>query len=116
MATRDLLPLRRILHEIHQHSLINTPLPHEFNTTKTSTLSATQIFEDNAACIVLAHSESNKVRTKHIAIKWHHFRDQIRSGHIKVVKIDTHHNWADIFTKPLGRKKFETLQKLLMGW
>lgn len=102
MATRDLLPLWHILQEIHQHSLINTPLPHEFNTTKTSTLAATQVFEDNAACIILAHSESNKVRTKHIAIKWHHFRDQIRSGHIKVIKIDTHHNWADIFTKPLG--------------
>lgn len=116
MATRELLPLRRILLEINQHSLTKIPLQDHFNTTHTPTLSASQIYEDNAACIVLAHSDTSKVRTKHIAIKWHHFKDQVRKGHIKIVKIDTHHNWADIFTKPLGRQKFETLRKLAMGW
>jgi hypothetical protein len=116
MATRELLPLRRILLEIHQHSLISTPLNDHYNTTRTSNLSATLIYEDNAACIVLAHSDQSKMRTKHIAIKWHHFKDQIRQGHIKVVKIDSHSNWADILTKPLGRQKFDTLRKLIMGW
>jgi hypothetical protein len=69
--------------------------------TRTQTLSATQVYEDNAACIVLAHSDSTRVRTKHIDIKWHHFKDQVRQGHIKIVKTDINHNWADILTKPL---------------
>jgi hypothetical protein len=77
MATRDLLPLHHILQEINQHSLIPTSIPTNFNTTRSPTLSATQIFKDNAAYMVLAQSDSNKVRKKHIAIKWHHFRDQI---------------------------------------
>jgi hypothetical protein len=116
MANRDLLPLRCIPQEINQHSLIHTPIPTNFNTTRSPTLSATQIFKDNAACIVLVQSDSNKVRTKHITIKWHHFHDQIQLGLIKVVKVDIHLNWADILTKPLGPQKFEHLCKLILGW
>lgn len=116
MATRELLPLHHLLHEITQYSLINSPCPTEFNTTKTPTLSTTSTYEDNAACIVLAQSDTTKMHSKHIAIKWHHFKGQIRQGHIKIVKVDTHHNWADILTKPLAHQKFETVRKLLMGW
>jgi hypothetical protein len=89
MATRELLPLRRLLQEIHHHRLINLPSNNIFNVTKTPTLTATQIFEDNEACIVLAHNESSKMRKKHIALKWHHFKDQIKQGFIKVIKINT---------------------------
>ncbi len=116
MATRELLPLRRILHEITHHSMIHTTLPDQYNTTKTPTLSATMIYEDNAACIVLAQSDSTRMRTKHIAIKWHHFKDQNCHGLIKVVKIESNFNWADILTKPLGSQKFQSLRKLIMGW
>jgi hypothetical protein len=116
MATRELLPLRRLLQEIHQHSIIKLPSDNIFNTTKTPTLAATQVFEDNEACIVLAHSDTAKVRTKHIALKWHHFKDQIKQGFIKIVKVGTHFNWADIMTKPLTRQKHEALRKLIMGW
>jgi hypothetical protein len=116
MATRELLPLRRILQEINQHSLIHLPIPDQYNITRSSKLQATIVFEDNASCIVLAHSEGSKQRTKHISIKWHHFRDQIRNGNIKIVKIDTHSNWADILTKPLGPQKFQKLRELIMHW
>jgi hypothetical protein len=116
MATCDLLPLRCLLQEIHRHGLVQLPLQSHFNTTKTNTLAATMIFEDNASCIVLANSEGHKPRTKHIAIKWHHFRDQIRQGHIKLVKVDTNFNWADLLTKPLTCHKHETLRKMIMGW
>jgi hypothetical protein len=116
MATRELLPLRHLLQEIHHYSLIHLPSENIFNVTKTHNLTATQIFEDNEACIVLAHSETSIVRTKHIALKWHHFKDQIKQGFIKIVKIGTNFNWADIMTKPLGHQKHEALHKLIMGW
>ncbi len=51
-----------------------------------------------------------KVHMKHIGLKWHHFKDQIKQGLIRVIKIDTHVNWADILTK------HETFCKLIMGW
>ena len=31
-------------------------------------------------------------------------------------KVGTDANWADIFTKPLGKVKFQRLRHLLMGW
>lgn len=84
MGTHELLPLPWLLTEIHQHTLTKLPLPSQFNTTKTTTLSATQVFEDNESCIVLAHSEGTKMRTKHIALKWYHFKDKIRHGFLVV--------------------------------
>jgi len=98
MATRELLPLCRLMQEINLHSLINAPLGDLFNTTRTPTLAATQIFEDNQACIVLATSTQQKIRTKHIAIKWHHFRDQICNRNIKEL---THTATGQIFLQNL---------------
>jgi hypothetical protein len=69
MATRELLPLRRLLEELHNHSLVKTPLSPAFNTTKTSTLETTCIYEDNASCIVVATTDSTHLQTKHIALK-----------------------------------------------
>jgi hypothetical protein len=69
MASRELLPIHRLIAELHKHSMISTPLDHPFSVTHTSTLEASTVYEDNASCIVLAHSEGTKVRTKHISLK-----------------------------------------------
>jgi hypothetical protein len=51
-------------------------------------------------------------RTKHIYIKYHHFRELVKDGSIKLVKIDTKQQQADILTKPLEANAFEYIQKL----
>jgi hypothetical protein len=60
-------------------------LTHPFNETlsktMTNTLAATQIFKDNASCIVLAYSDGHKQCTKHISLKWHHFSDPLKWFH-----------------------------------
>jgi hypothetical protein len=66
---------------------------------KTPTLEATRIYEDNKSCIVLTHSEATRQRTKHIALKYHHFWDHIKNGAIHVIKVHTNYNWADISCK-----------------
>ena len=55
-------------------------------------------------------------RTKHIAIKYHHFRRFVSDGAIITNSIDTAEQIADIFTKPLGNKSFCFLRHQLMGW
>ena len=80
-------------------------------------LPPSRVFEDNNACIVLATTDQHfKPRTKHISLKFHHFQDQVRQGILEIVKVGTHDNLADIFTKPLGKVKFQHLRRLLMGW
>ncbi len=45
-------------------------------------------------------------RTKHIVIKYHHFRKFVRKKIIQVFPIDTKEPTADIFTKPLKEDLF----------
>ena len=86
------------------------------NSSNPTDLPPSIVYEDNASCIVLAESDHHKPRTKHISIKWHHFRDQIANGSIVICKIGTSDNLADILMKPLVRAKHEHLRKPIMGW
>jgi hypothetical protein len=45
-------------------------------------------------------------RTKHIALKYHHFRELISNGKVKIHLIRTHDQIADIFTKALDKATF----------
>ena len=121
MCMRDLIPMRTLLSEISsgfqiaglaQNALLDSGPVRAFSRMFEST-----VYEDNMGCLEIASNpEQYRPRTKHIGIKWHHFRDQIAAGHVKIEKIDTKFNWADIFTKPLPRPQFEALRKLMMGW
>ena len=73
-------------------------------------------FEDNNGALALAQAPSMKPRTKHINLKYHHFKSAVKRGLITLEKIATEEQIADIGTKPLNRKAFEYLRKKLMGW
>jgi hypothetical protein len=106
-AIRELLPLRRILLELQQTRLFATLTP----------LPPSTIYEDNASCLALAHRETQlRPRTKHIALKFHHFRDHLHNGTLRLEKVASAANWADIFTKPLTQFVHERLRRLMMGW
>jgi hypothetical protein len=56
-------------------------------------------------------------RTKHIAVKYHHFRSKIGPDKgIIIQRIDTNEQKADIFTKGLGAQQFAYIRTLVMGW
>ena len=74
------------------------------------------VYEDNESCIKVAQSSKFTPCTKHIAIKYHHFRRFVRDGTIELQSIDTKEQIADIFTKPLLEGSFVYLRKQLMGW
>ena len=73
-------------------------------------------YEDNKGAIELAQAPRMRPRTKHINLKYHHFRNAVDKGMVKIEYIDTHVQLADIGTKPLEPKPFEQLRKLLIGW
>jgi virulence-associated protein VapD len=96
---------------------ITTPkFEHHFHSNIKSKLEPSIIWEDNQGCIYLANDPlKNRPRTKHISIKWHRFRDEIKKGNIKITKIHKSSNISDILRKPLVTSKFIGLQKFLMG-
>jgi len=43
---------------------------------------------------------------KHIEIRYHYVRDQVLAGKVKVAKVHTDENVADILTKPIKSDSF----------
>ncbi|UYV69842.1 hypothetical protein LAZ67_7000944 [Cordylochernes scorpioides] len=58
---------------------------------------------DNRSAIDFSKNNGENNRSKHIEIRYHHVRDRIISGEIKIVYIPTKENLADIFTKTLSK-------------
>ena len=52
-------------------------------------------------------------KAKHIEIKHHFIRDYVQKGILVIQFIDTEHQWADIFTKPLIVERFDFINKNL---
>ena len=70
-----------------------------------------KLFEDNNGAIELAKAPKIRPRTKHIALKYHHFREHVRKGLIEINLIDTLEQVAEIFTKALPFWIFNYLRK-----
>ena len=68
---------------------------------------------DNTAAINLSKNPILHSRAKHIEIKHHFIRDYIQKGVFDIQFVDTDHQWADIFTKPLSEERFNFIRKHL---
>ena len=66
-----------------------------------------QIHCDSQSAIHLANHQMYHTRTKHIDIKLHFIREVVESGVIKIVKIASKDNPANMLTKSLPRDKFK---------
>ena len=74
------------------------------------------VFEDSNGALDMARAPKMMPRTKHVAIKCHHFRTHADKGDVKLEKIDTTEQEADFLTKPLVQQLFSYLRKKVMGW
>ena len=53
---------------------------------------------------------------KHLSIKWHNFRYNIKRDTSKKVYIETNEQQSHIMTKSLAKPQFEYLRKHIMRW
>ena len=107
-AMRSLLPIR------HLHKLLCAT----FTVASSQQSSISIVWEDNQAASILATHDPPKLtpRSKHIALKYHWFREHLIPGAIELQYISTDAQKADILTKPLLRARFEHCRRLIMGW
>ena len=105
-SMHNLIPLRSILIDLSKVMHVDPELPVTHST----------VFEDNNGALELAQTPKYRPRTKHTAIKYHHFREHVKNKSIRVEAINTKEQIADIFTKPLEKQQFENLQQKLIGW
>ena len=64
----------------------------------------------NTSAICLTKNLIQHFRTKHIEIRHYFIRDHVQKGDIMLESVDTLHQIADIFTKPLDRDRFCSLR------
>jgi hypothetical protein len=74
---------------------------------------ATEMMEDNNACIRIATKPESRSRTRHISLKYHYIQEQVEEGTIKMKRCDTTEMAADILTKAVPRSVLEKLVKFL---
>jgi hypothetical protein len=119
-AMRELIPLLGLLEELTPALQLNKNQPAVYwkacgYDNNNGALSA-DLFEDNVGAYELAKAPKMRPRTKHIALKYHHFREHVSKGIIRINLIGTKEQIADIFSKALDKVSFTYLRKLLCGW
>ncbi|KAE8969904.1 hypothetical protein PR003_g19091 [Phytophthora rubi] len=79
---------------------------------------------DNQSSYVMATNPTFGRRTRHIELKWHYVREQVRKKKLYMLKVKSEDNAVDVFTKPLAKARFESLsakigmrtQKVKTSW
>ena len=67
------------------------------------------VYEDNQGAIAIAKNEGYQSRAKHIDIRYHFIRDQVKTKVIQLHYIKTELQLADFLTKAISTKKFQFL-------
>ena len=83
-AAREILWMRGILHDMGYPQMESSIL-----------------FEDNTACISLATSQGKHDRMKHIDVRYHFLKEQVKQGTVQIVHIPGTEQRADILTKDI---------------
>lgn len=105
-SLREVLPILSLLKELYSKVFsFNSKLPEVH----------CKIFEDNDGAIEMARLPKMRPRSKHMNIKYHHFREAVHDGLITIHHVASQYQLADIFTKSLLINTFLKLRMMLMG-
>ena len=78
-------------------------------------LDTSTLFGDNNGSIALAQNPGGHQKTKHIAIRWHFIRQRVEQKELKVCKVGTLDQYADLLTKALAEAAHWKLTLLVCG-
>ena len=92
--------------ERNEVSPLHTPKPKFF----------CKVHKDNQSCIKMATGTKLSLRTNLIALRYHHFRTNAKSGRVEIQYRPTNEQLADILTKKLSNEDLFTLRYMLCGW
>ena len=74
-----------------------------------------EIYCDSSSAINWAEDPVQHQRNKHVEIKYLYCRDIVGDEKVRLFKIHTSHNIADIMTKPVGRQIMDVQRPVAMG-
>jgi hypothetical protein len=105
MALRDVIPVMNLIGEMKNKGFQVCTQPYVY----------CKVFEDNSGTLKLACLSKLRPRTKHINVCYHHFRELVQKGFIKIFPVDTKNQIADTLTKVLAQNDFTRHHKFMCG-
>ena len=94
MALRDVIPIMDLIKEMRERNIpVICTKPYVY----------CKVFEDNLGALELARLPKLRPCTKHINACYHHFREHVRNGLIKIFPVGTTDQIADVLTKSLAQ-------------
>ena len=106
-SLREVLPLMALMREVQERGVQANARPCRVHC---------KVFEDNEGAIEIAKVPKMRPRTKHLNIKYHHFREEVKKGTVSIYHVATGEQMADMLTKPLDETLFLKHRKKMMGW
>jgi hypothetical protein len=76
---------------------------------------ATEIWEDNASCIMMSENPANRERTRHVDTRVHYLHEFVCDGQVKLLKCAGPQNVADALTKSLPRPALAKHRQYMWG-
>nr|GEV90168.1 retrotransposon protein, putative, unclassified [Tanacetum cinerariifolium] len=67
------------------------------------------LYCDNKSAIALCCNNVQHSRSKHVDIRYHFIKEQVKNGVIELYFVNTKYQLADLFTKALGRDRIKTM-------
>jgi hypothetical protein len=105
-SLRDVLPIMFLVNEIKTCNFtVILTIPNVF----------CKVFEDNSFALELARLPKLRPRTKHINTCYHHFREHVRLGLIKIYPVRSKDQIADVLTKALPQNDLQRHRKAMCG-
>nr|GEV22823.1 retrovirus-related Pol polyprotein from transposon TNT 1-94 [Tanacetum cinerariifolium] len=71
------------------------------------------LYRDNKSAIALCYNNVQHSRSKHIDVRYHFIKEQVKNGVVELYIVRTEYQLADIFTKALPRERFHFLVEKL---
>ncbi|KAI2497267.1 hypothetical protein MHU86_17231 [Fragilaria crotonensis] len=106
-SLREVISLMELLKEAKAHGIPNVVVEPKIHC---------KVFEDNSGALAMAQTPKMRPRTKHLNVKYHHFRNHVTNGEITLHAISSEDQQADIYTKPLATVLFMKLRRAILGW
>jgi hypothetical protein len=105
-SLRDVLPIMFHIHEMKEKG---------FQVICTQPYVYCNVFEVNSGALELARLPKLRPCTKHINVCYHHFREHVQNGLIKIFPIGTKDQTADVLTKALPQNDFQRHPRHMRG-
>ena len=68
-----------------------------------------EIYVDNQSCIAFAENERGPGKAKQIEVKYHFVKDLVERKQLFLKYVETLHNSANLFTKPVAKERHKKL-------